>query len=163
MAFINLKALPSANTFHCFLREKTVYFSDEVFSLRFRGYFKQQCTMQCTVVELSTRTAFLNIDKSLQFRNFWSQSKAFFMIRCMLSDGSGFKTFGALKVTICINFLEHSVYKICNFLRISACQWTMPSGLFAKKSQTKIFCSCWLLLVTLKMTRQLHQVGKNNA
>ena len=43
MAFINLKALPSANTFHCFLREKTVYFSDEVFSLRFRGYFKQQC------------------------------------------------------------------------------------------------------------------------
>ena len=44
MAFINLKALPSANTFHCFLREKTVYFSDEVFPLRFRGYFKQQCT-----------------------------------------------------------------------------------------------------------------------
>ena len=44
MAFINLKALPSANTFHCFLREITVYFSDEVFSLRFRGYFKQQCT-----------------------------------------------------------------------------------------------------------------------
>ena len=43
MAFINLKALPSANTFHCFLREITVYFSDEVFSLRFRGYFKQQC------------------------------------------------------------------------------------------------------------------------
>ena len=46
MAFINLKALPSANTFHCFLREKTVYFSDEVFSLRFRGYFKQQCTVK---------------------------------------------------------------------------------------------------------------------
>ena len=100
------------------------------------------CSVECTVVELSTRTAFLNIDKSLQFRNFWSQSKAFFMIRCMLSDGSGFKTFGALKVTICVNFLEHSVYKICNFLRISACQWTMPSGLFAKKSHTKIFCSC---------------------
>ena len=97
---------------------------------------------QCTVVELSTRTAFLNIDKSLQFRNFWSQSKAFFMIRCMLSDGSGFKTFGALKVTICVNFLEHSVHKMSNFLRISACQWTMPSGLFAKKSHTKIFCSC---------------------
>ena len=95
-----------------------------------------------TVVKLSTRTAFLNIDKSLQFRNFWSQSKAFFMIRCMLSDGSGFKTFGALKVSICVNFLEHSVYKICNFLRISACQWPMPSGLFAKKSHTKIFCSC---------------------
>ena len=98
-----------------------------------------------TVVKLSTRTAFLNIDKSLQFRNFWSLSKAFFMIRCMLSDGSGFKTFGALKVTICVNFLEHSVYKICNFLRISACQWTMPSGLFAKKVTQKfslvvIFC-----------------------
>ena len=48
MAFINLKALPSANTFHCFLREKTVYFSDEVFSLRFRGYFKQQCAFGYT-------------------------------------------------------------------------------------------------------------------
>ena len=53
-----------------------------------------------TVVGLSTRPAPLIISKSLQFRNFWSQIKALFMIRCMLSVGSGFKTFGALKVTI---------------------------------------------------------------
>ena len=96
----------------------------------------------CTMVELSTRMAFLNIDQSLQFRIFWSQSKALFMIRCMLSAGSGSKMFGALKVTICVNFFELSVHKMSNFLRISACQWTMPSGLFAKKSHTKIFCSC---------------------
>jgi hypothetical protein len=61
-------------------------------------------TLQSTVVELSTRTAFLNIDQSLQFRIFWFQSKALFMIRCMLSAGSGSKTFGAMKVTICVNF-----------------------------------------------------------
>ena len=97
---------------------------------------------QCTVVELSTRTAFLNIDQSLQFRIFWSQSKALFMIRCMLSAGSGSKTFGALKVTICVNFFELSVHKMSNFLRISAFQWTMPSGLFAKKNHSKLFCSC---------------------
>ena len=46
----------------------------------------------CTVVDLSTRTAFLNICQSLQFRSFWSQRKALFMIRCMLSAGSGSKT-----------------------------------------------------------------------
>jgi hypothetical protein len=104
--------------------------------------FKTWCGHQYTVVDLSTRMAFLNIDQSLQFRNFWSQSKTLFMIRCMLSAGSGSKTFGALKVTICVNFFELSVHKICNFLRISACQWTMPNGLFAKKNHTKIFCSC---------------------
>jgi hypothetical protein len=95
-----------------------------------------------TVVDLSTRTAFLNIDQSLQLRNFWSQSRALFMIRCMLSARSGSKTFGALKVTICVNFFELSVHKMSTFLRISACQWTIPSGLFAKKNHTKIFCSC---------------------
>ena len=42
----------------------------------------------------------LIISKSLQLRTFWSQSKALFMIRCMLSVGSESKTFGALKVTI---------------------------------------------------------------
>ena len=73
------------------------------------------------MVELSTRTAFLNIDKSLQFRNFWSQSKALFMVRCILSVGSGSNTFGALKVTIYVKFFELSVYKMSNFLRISAC------------------------------------------
>ena len=31
------------------------------------------------------------------------------------------------------------------FLRISACQWTMPSGLFAKKSHPKFFCSLALV------------------
>jgi hypothetical protein len=56
-------------------------------------------------IKLLTRTAFLNIDQSLQFRNFWSQSKALFMIRGMLSAASGFKKFGALKVTICVHFL----------------------------------------------------------
>ena len=54
----------------------------------------------CTVVGLSTRPTPLIISKFLQFRTFWSQSKALFMIRCMLSVGIGFKTFGALKVTI---------------------------------------------------------------
>ena len=57
-------------------------------------------TNRCTVVGLSTRPAPLIISKSLQYRAFWSQSKALFMIRCMLSVGSGSKMFGALKVTI---------------------------------------------------------------
>ena len=52
------------------------------------------------------------------------------MIRCMSSVGSGSETFGALKVTIYVKFFE---LKMSNFLRISACQWTIPSGLFAKK------------------------------
>ena len=95
-----------------------------------------------TVVGLSTRPTPLIISKSLQFRTFWSQSKALFMIRCMLSVGSGSKMFGALKVTIYVKFFKLSVHKMSTFLRISACQWTMPSGLFAKKSHTKIFCSC---------------------
>ena len=60
----------------------------------------------------------------------------------MLSDESGFKTFGSLKVTICVNFLEHSVHKISNFLRISACEWTMPNDFFAKKNHPKSFCNC---------------------
>ena len=70
------------------------------------------------------------------------------MIRCMLSVGSGSKTFGALKVTIYVKFFELSVHKMSTFLRISACQWTMPSGLFAKKGHTKFFCSCYLALVS---------------
>ena len=98
--------------------------------------------LQYTVVGLSTRPAPLIISKYLQFRTFWSQSKAFFMIRCMISVGSGSNTFGALKVTIYVNFFELSVHKMSNFLRISACQWTMPSDIFAKKNHTKTFCSC---------------------
>ena len=98
--------------------------------------------LHCTLVGLSTRPAPLIISKSLQFRTFWSQSKALFMIRCMLSVGSGSKMFGALKVTIYVKFFKLSVHKMSTFLRISACQWTMPSGLFAKKSHTKFFCSC---------------------
>ena len=86
-----------------------------------------------TLVGLSTRPAPLIISKSLQFRTFWSQSKALFMIRCMLSVESGSNMFGALTVTIYVNFFEFSVHKMSTFLRISACQWTMPSGLFAKK------------------------------
>ena len=95
-----------------------------------------------TLVGLSTRPTPLIISKSLQFRTFWSQSKALFMIRCMLSVGSGSKTFGALKVTIYVKFFKLSVHKMSTFLRISACQWTMPSGLFAKKNHSKFFCSC---------------------
>ena len=56
--------------------------------------------IDCTLVGLSTRPAPLIISKSLQFRTFCSQSKALFMIRCMLSVGSGSKMFGALKVAI---------------------------------------------------------------
>ena len=87
-----------------------------------------------TLVGLSTRPAPLIISKCLQFWILWSQSKALFMIRCMSSVGSGSETFGALKVTIYVKFFELSVHKMSNFLRISACQWTMPSGLFAKKN-----------------------------
>ena len=97
---------------------------------------------QCTLAGLSTRPTPLIIFKSLQFRTFWSQSKALFMIRCMSSVGSGSETFGALKVTIYVKFFELSVHKMSNFLRISACQWTIPSGLFAKKNHSKFFCSC---------------------
>ena len=104
--------------------------------------FYRFAIQQCTVVGLSTRPNPLIISKSLQFRTFWSQSKALFMIRCMLSVGSGSKMFGALKVTIYVKFFKLSVHKMSTFLRISACQWTMPSGLFAKKNHTKFFCSC---------------------
>ena len=38
-----LKALPSADNFHCILREITVYFSGKVFSLKIWGHFIQQC------------------------------------------------------------------------------------------------------------------------
>ena len=91
-----------------------------------------------TVVGLSTIPTPLIISKYLQFRILWSQSKALIMIRCILSVGSGSKTFGALKVTIYVKFFELTVHKMSTFLRISACKWTMPSGLFAKKSP-KIF------------------------
>ncbi len=83
--------------------------------------YHSRVNKQCTVVDLSTRTAFLNIDQSLQFRTFWSQSKALFMIRCMLNAGSNSNTFGALKVTICVKIFELSVHKMSNFLRISLC------------------------------------------
>ena len=69
----------------------------------------QRWIEECTVVDLSTRTAFLNIDQSLQFWTFWSQSKALFMIRCMFSAGSGSKMLGALKVIICVKCFELSV------------------------------------------------------
>ena len=40
-----LKALPSADNFHCILRVMTVYFWDEVFSLKIWGHFIQQCML----------------------------------------------------------------------------------------------------------------------
>ena len=104
--------------------------------------FYRFAIQQCTVVGLSTRPNPLIISKSLQFWILWSQSIVLFMIRCMLSLGSGSKTFGALKVTIYVKFFELSVLKMSNFQRNSACQWTISSGLFAKKNHKKFFCSC---------------------
>ena len=94
---------------------------------------------QSTVVGLSTRPDPLIISKFLQNRIFWSESKAFIMTRCTLRVGSGFKTFRVQKWPFWVQnfgFLQH---KITNFLDISGWQWTMPSGLFAKKI---FFCSC---------------------
>ena len=51
---------------------------------------------QCAV-GLSTRPDPLIISKSFQFRTFWSQSKALFLIRCMISFGSGLKIFGIFR------------------------------------------------------------------
>ena len=56
----------------------------------------------------------------------------------MLSAGSGPKMFGALKVTILCQIFELSVHKMSNFLSISACKLTMPSGLFAQIISKKI-------------------------
>ena len=39
-------------------------------------------------------------------------------------------------------FFELSVHKMSNFLRISACKWTMPIGLFAQKNHTVVVSSC---------------------
>ena len=47
-----LKALPSADNFHCILREITVYFSDEVFSLKIWGHFIQHCIILSKFGEL---------------------------------------------------------------------------------------------------------------
>ena len=96
----------------------------------------------CTVVELSTRPNPLIISKFLQFRTFWSQSKALFMIRCVLTIGSWFKTFRVQKWPYWVQNFEVLLHKITNFRDISGCQWTMPSGLFAKKNHPKFFCSC---------------------
>ena len=97
---------------------------------------------QCTLVGLSTRPNPLIISKYLQFRTFWSQSKALFMIRCMLSVKSWFKTVRVQKWPYWVQIFEFLLHKITNFRHISACQWTLPSCLFAKKNHTKIFCSC---------------------
>ena len=108
-------------------------------------------TLECTVVELNTRPNPLIISKFLQFRTFWSQTKALFIIRCTLSVESWFKTFRVQKWPYWVQNFEFLLHKITNFRGISGCQWTMPSGLFAKKSHTKLFCSCQLLLVNSKM------------
>ena len=62
-------------------------------SKKFAVFF-HKTFMDCTVVGLSTTPDPLIISKSLQFRIFWSQSKALFVIRCMLSVGSGCKSLG---------------------------------------------------------------------
>ena len=96
----------------------------------------------CTVVELNTRPNPLIISKFLQFRTFWLQTKALFIIRCTLSVESWFKTFRVQKWPYWVQNFEFLLHKITNFWGISGCQWTMSSGLFAKKSHTKLFCSC---------------------
>ena len=45
-----LKALPSADNFHSILRAITVYFWDEVFSLRIWGHFIQQCSTDLILI-----------------------------------------------------------------------------------------------------------------
>ena len=91
----------------------------------------------CTVVELSTRPNPLIISKFLQFRTFWSQTKALFIIRCTLSVESWFKTFRVQKWPYWVQNFEFLLHKITNFRGISGCQWTMPYGLFDKKSGKK--------------------------
>ena len=54
-------------------------------------------SIECTVVKLNTRPNPLIISKFLQFRTFWSQTKALFIIRCTLSVESWFKTFRVQK------------------------------------------------------------------
>ena len=145
------------NTVHQCLSNQHVINHVQKFALKYfwfyNSYSWHMVSLGCTLVGLSTRPAPLIISKSLQCRTFCSQNKALFIFRCMLSVGSGSKMFGALKVTIYVKFFKLSVHKMSTFLRISACQWTMPSGLFAKKSHPKFFCSCQLLLVNSKMTR----------
>ena len=68
--------------------------------------------LECTLVGLKTRAAPLIISKSLQFRTFCSQSKALFMITCMLSVESGSRMIGALKVTIYVKFFKLSVKSV---------------------------------------------------
>ena len=96
---------------------------------------------QCTVVELSTRTALLNIDQSLQFGIFWSQSKALFMITCMLSAGSGSKTFGALKVSIFLNFQYIKWAIFCVFLHANGqCQMIFLLKKITQKFSVVVSC-----------------------
>ena len=42
-------------------------------------------------------------------------------------------------MTILCQIFELSVYKMNNFLRISACEWTMPNDFFAQKKSPKRF------------------------
>ena len=84
----------------------------------------------------------LIISKFLQFRTFWSQTKALFIIRCTLSVESWFKTFRVQKWPYWVQNFEFLLHKITNFRGISGWQWTMPNGWFAKKNHSKFFCSC---------------------
>ena len=96
----------------------------------------------CTLDGVTSRPDPLIISKCLQCKTFWSQTKALFMIRCMLSVESWFKTFRVQKWPYWVKIFEFLLHKITNFWHISACQWTMPSGLFAKKNHSIFFCSC---------------------
>ena len=125
---------------HKIVEEQLVAQNDGIFNDRYTSF--KPCTVQLTVVDLSTRPSPLIIYKSLWFRPFWTQSKTLLMIRCMFDLGSGFKTFWVQKWPFWVQNFEVSLHKITNFRGISGCQWTMPSGLFAKKIHTKVFCSC---------------------
>ena len=71
-----LKALPSANTYHCILREITVYFSDEVFSLKIWGHFIQQCIQRtnlyncCCIIKITWRNT-LKFERMTQWQNIY--------------------------------------------------------------------------------------------
>ena len=77
--------------------------------------------VHCAVVELNTRPNPLIISKFLQFRTFWSQTKALFIIRCTLSVESWFKTFRVQKWPYWVQNFEFLLHKITNFQGISGC------------------------------------------
>ena len=115
---------PTLNFGSIFLPQKLNSFICFVFFV----FMRPLGTLEPTVVGLSTRPSPLIISKFLQFRTFWSQSRAFFMIRCTLTIGSWLKTFRVQKWPYWVQNFEFLLHKITNFRGISGWQWTMPNG-----------------------------------